>query len=60
MSEKRTCKASVYDKDTEYSRPCMRKVGPNNIYCWQHSNAVNRTYGNHTLRQGIRRLADGR
>jgi hypothetical protein len=37
------CGAKVYDKHSEQSRPCMRRVGLvdhaslHNIYCWQHA-----------------------
>jgi hypothetical protein len=37
------CRATVYDKYSEESRPCMRRVGLvdhaslHNVYCWQHA-----------------------
>ena len=55
------CRAKVYDKFSEESRPCMRRAGDvahaslNNIYCWQHALMVTRIYGGRTRNQGARR-----
>jgi len=59
--EVRTCQANVDDKDSEESRPCMRKVKTGSVYCWQHSSRFSRSYGNRsTLRQGTRGVSGGR
>ena len=53
------CKANVYDKYSEESRPCMRRVGLvdhaslHNVYCWQHALMVSRIHFG-SQRAGVR------
>ncbi len=53
------CRANVYDKYSEESRPCMRRVALNadtairNVYCWQHSSIINRSYSGRSRSLGV-------
>ncbi len=48
------CRASVFDKYSEEDRPCMRVVGKNKLYCWQHSSSMSRRHGARNRSQGTR------